>query len=119
MMGSVLAETRQVERIEKLLQPIKDIFGAVFFVSVGMLIDPQVIIEHYVIVLLHLLYHHCRKSYFYHRRSPFSSPKCEYLCPYWDEHGPDWRIFLYYCWDGYNNGSDESYPLSDYCLGFL
>lgn len=40
IMGSILAETTYAERIEHLLKPVKDLFGAVFFVSVGMLIDP-------------------------------------------------------------------------------
>ena len=53
IMGSILAETPQVKRIEMLTLPIRDIFAAVFFVSVGMLIDPKVIIDHlpYVIIV--------------------------------------------------------------------
>ena len=39
IMGSILAETIEAESIEKLIKPIKDLFGAVFFVSVGMLVD--------------------------------------------------------------------------------
>lgn len=46
IMGSILAETAQAERIEHLIKPVKDLFGAVFFVSVGMLIDPAVLIEY-------------------------------------------------------------------------
>ncbi len=46
IMGSILAETTERERIEHLVQPVKDLFGAVFFVSVGMLIDPKLIVEH-------------------------------------------------------------------------
>jgi CPA2 family monovalent cation:H+ antiporter-2 len=52
IMGSILAETPQVHRIEELIRPIRDIFGAVFFVSVGMLIDPQLIFHNLPIVLL-------------------------------------------------------------------
>jgi monovalent cation:H+ antiporter-2, CPA2 family len=44
IMGSVLAETTSAEKIEHLIKPVKDLFGAVFFVSVGMLIDPVVMI---------------------------------------------------------------------------
>ncbi len=43
IMGSILAETTQAERIEHLIKSVKDLFGAVFFVSVGMLIDPEVL----------------------------------------------------------------------------
>ena len=46
IMGSVLAETTSAEKIEHLTKPVKDLFGAVFFVSVGMLIDPAVILEY-------------------------------------------------------------------------
>ena len=46
VMGSILAETTLAERIEHLVLPVKDLFGAVFFVSVGILIDPNTIIEH-------------------------------------------------------------------------
>ena len=43
VMGSILAETVEGERIEHLLTSIKDLFGAIFFVSVGMMLDPAVI----------------------------------------------------------------------------
>jgi len=46
IMGSILAETVIVKRIEHLIEPIKNLFGAVFFVSVGMMLDPTVIIEY-------------------------------------------------------------------------
>ena len=44
VMGSILAGTVEAERIERLMTPIKDLFGAVFFISVGMMVDPAVII---------------------------------------------------------------------------
>jgi monovalent cation:H+ antiporter-2, CPA2 family len=47
VMGSIFAETTEGKRIEHLIQPMKDFFGAIFFVSVGMLIDPKVLIEHW------------------------------------------------------------------------
>lgn len=46
IMGSILAETTQAERIEHLVQPVKNLFGAIFFVSVGMLIDPAVLLQY-------------------------------------------------------------------------
>lgn len=46
IMGSILAETTSAEKVEHVLKPVKDLFAAVFFVSVGMLIDPQTIIEY-------------------------------------------------------------------------
>ena len=44
-MGSILAETVEAERIEKLVEPVKNLFGAIFFVSVGMLVDPKILME--------------------------------------------------------------------------
>lgn len=46
IMGSIIAETTQAEHIEHLVKPVKDLFGAVFFVSVGMLINPSTLSEY-------------------------------------------------------------------------
>ncbi|MCQ2144630.1 MAG: cation:proton antiporter [Bacteroidales bacterium] len=52
VMGSILAETVESEHIEHLVSPIKDLFGAIFFVSVGMMISPSVIAEHWLTILI-------------------------------------------------------------------
>jgi CPA2 family monovalent cation:H+ antiporter-2 len=44
--GSLVAESGQAHPIEKLVEPVKDLFAAIFFVSVGMLIDPALVAEH-------------------------------------------------------------------------
>ena len=44
IMGSILAETVEAEKIEGLVKPVKDLFGAIFFVSVGMMVDPAMIV---------------------------------------------------------------------------
>ncbi len=46
IMGSILAETIEAERIEKLVEPVKNLFGAIFFVSVGMLVDPEILVKY-------------------------------------------------------------------------
>lgn len=46
IMGSILAETTKAEKIEHLIKPVKDLFGAIFFVSVGMMIDPEMIVTY-------------------------------------------------------------------------
>jgi len=51
IMGSILAETIEAERIEKLVEPVKNLFGAIFFVSVGMLVDPQILVEYALPIL--------------------------------------------------------------------
>ncbi len=52
IMGSILAETTKAEKIEHLIMPVKDLFGAIFFVSVGMLIDPKVLSEYWVPIVI-------------------------------------------------------------------
>ena len=46
IMGSIIAETTSAERVEHIIKPVKDLFGAVFFVSVGMMIDPQAMVKY-------------------------------------------------------------------------
>jgi CPA2 family monovalent cation:H+ antiporter-2 len=46
IMGSIIAETTSAEKVEHVIKPVKDLFGAVFFVSVGMMIDPQAIVQY-------------------------------------------------------------------------
>jgi monovalent cation:H+ antiporter-2, CPA2 family len=52
IMGSIIAETTQAEHIEHLIKPVKNLFGAVFFVSVGMLIDPDALYQHAIPVII-------------------------------------------------------------------
>jgi CPA2 family monovalent cation:H+ antiporter-2 len=46
VMGSIIAETTSAEKVEHLIKPVKDLFGAIFFVSVGMMIDPMAMVEY-------------------------------------------------------------------------
>lgn len=46
VMGSIMSETDESDRIHKLISPIKNLFAAVFFISVGMLVDPKMLTEH-------------------------------------------------------------------------
>ncbi len=52
VMGSILAGTMVAERMEKVVQPVKDLFGAVFFISVGMMVDPAVLVSYWWEILL-------------------------------------------------------------------
>lgn len=51
IMGSLLAETPEGHKMEHLLQPVRNLFAAIFFVSVGMMIDPKVLIDQWGLVL--------------------------------------------------------------------
>ncbi len=55
IMGSILAETTKAEKVEHLMKPVKNLFGAIFFVSVGMLIDPEKIVAYRYQVLAFFL----------------------------------------------------------------
>ncbi|MBQ9556346.1 MAG: cation:proton antiporter [Muribaculaceae bacterium] len=52
VMGSILAGTIEAERIERLISPVKDLFGAVFFISVGMMVNPMVMTKHWSVIAL-------------------------------------------------------------------
>ena len=52
VMGSILAGTNEAEKIEKVVQPVKDLFGAVFFISVGMLVDPVILTQYALPIIL-------------------------------------------------------------------
>ena len=45
--GSLVAESGEAQRIEQLVHPVRDMFAAIFFVSVGMLIDPALVLAHW------------------------------------------------------------------------
>lgn len=51
MMGSILAETIEAERIEGAIASVKDLFGAIFFVSVGMLVSPHILVDYWAAIL--------------------------------------------------------------------
>ncbi len=55
IMGSILAETVRARQIAHLVEPIKNLFGAIFFVSVGMMLDPHIIAERYGLIIVFTL----------------------------------------------------------------
>lgn len=52
VMGSILAGTMFAERMDKVVKPVKDLFGAVFFISVGMMVDPAVLVDYWWEILI-------------------------------------------------------------------
>ena len=52
IMGSILAETVEAEHIERIVKPVKDLFGAIFFVSVGMMVDPAMIAQYWLPIVV-------------------------------------------------------------------
>lgn len=55
VMGSILAETVEAEKIIRLVEPVKNLFGAIFFVSVGMLVNPHVLVDYAIPVVVLVL----------------------------------------------------------------
>lgn len=52
VMGAILAETIEADTIHRIITPVKDLFGAVFFVSVGMLVNPEVLVQYWLPILV-------------------------------------------------------------------
>ena len=52
IMGSILAETLEADMIQKLVMPIKNLFGAIFFVSVGMMVSPEILVQYWWQILV-------------------------------------------------------------------
>lgn len=55
VMGSIIAETVEADKIIKLVEPVKNLFGAIFFVSVGMLVEPKVLVDYAIPILVLVL----------------------------------------------------------------
>lgn len=55
IMGSLIAETPNAEKIERIVKPVKDLFGAIFFVSVGMMVNPSILIEQIIPIFMLIL----------------------------------------------------------------
>ena len=52
LIGAIIAETREGGKIRDLVEPVRDMFSAVFFVSIGLLLDPHMIVDHWWVVLI-------------------------------------------------------------------
>ncbi len=52
VMGSILAGTSYAERIEHVVEPVKNLFGAVFFISVGMMVQPTILVTYWPMILI-------------------------------------------------------------------
>jgi CPA2 family monovalent cation:H+ antiporter-2 len=52
IIGAVIAEAREIHRVEALLEPVRDMFSAIFFVAIGLLIDPRMLITHWQPILI-------------------------------------------------------------------
>lgn len=55
LMGSVISETPEVEKINKVVESVKNLFGAIFFVSVGMLVDPEILVDYALPIIVLVL----------------------------------------------------------------
>lgn len=52
LMGAIISESRNIKRIEKLVKPITNMFSAIFFVSIGLLVDPKIMVMYIVPIML-------------------------------------------------------------------
>ena len=115
VMGSILAETIDAERIEHLVKPVKDLFGAIFFVSVGMLIDPQMLWEYkipiFIITLVVMAGQICFASF----GVLLSGQPIKIAIPVWFLVSADRRIRLHHRRFGTIIKRDGSISVSDRC----
>src|SRR5215471_9827752 len=52
LIGATIAESREIHRVEKLIEPVRDMFSAIFFVAIGLLIDPKMLLAYWVPVVV-------------------------------------------------------------------
>ncbi len=52
LIGAVIAESREIHRIEQIIEPVRDMFSAIFFVAIGLLIDPKMLVTHWLPILV-------------------------------------------------------------------
>ncbi|MEO6697960.1 MAG: cation:proton antiporter [Paraperlucidibaca sp.] len=52
VMGAIIAESKQIHVIERLVEPLRDMFTAIFFVAIGMMVDPSVLVEYWLPILI-------------------------------------------------------------------
>ena len=119
MAGSILAGTVRAGYIERLIKPIKDLFGAIFFVSVGMMIEPELLAEYVVpILIITMVTIFGRDDLRYHWDTSFR-PISQYGYQRRVEHGADRRILFYHSDFGNEPGSHQRFPVSGgrVCVG--
>ncbi len=111
-MGSILAETIEAEKIIKLVEPVKNLFGAIFFVSVGMLVDPKILVEYAVPILALVSSHTDRTGNIGHLRIHAGRRIIEVGDALRILDGADWRVLLHHRLTGIVAGSYQQLPLS-------
>ena len=116
IMGSIIAETTQAEHIEHLVKPVKDLFGAVFFVSVGMLINPEALYEHAIPVVITFVCDHFWAIYKFYVWCIIIWSTLERFDQNWNEFVTNWGIFVYYSHFGLDFESHQYFFIS-YCSG--
>lgn len=52
LIGAIIAETREIHRIETLIEPVRDMFSAIFFVTIGLLIDPKMLVTYWLPIVV-------------------------------------------------------------------
>ena len=52
LVGAIMAESRQLHRIERLIEPVRDMFSAIFFVAIGLMFDPNVLAQYWLPILV-------------------------------------------------------------------
>ena len=115
IMGSILAETIEAEHIEHIIQPVKDLFGAIFFVSVGMLVNPAVLVEYAWPVIIITLVTIIGKAIFLFIWRTLIRRATEHFYQIRIQPGTNWRVCFHHCRTGCFAQSARSVYFTYYC----
>ena len=111
MMGSILAETTEAENVERVVKPLKNLFGAIFFVSVGMLVNPQILMQYWWPILALTLAIIVGQAIFGSISFLLSGQSLRvYAMRLFVD--TDWRICLHHCLSRNSPKRDKPIPLS-------
>ena len=113
VMGSILAGTNEAERIEKVMQPVKDLFGAVFFISVGMLVSPEALVQYAIPIIILSLVVIAGQIFFGTSGMLISGQPLKIAIKSGFKSFPDRRVRFHYCNFGNVSESDRRISISD------
>ena len=118
-MGAIIAEAREIGQIEELMEPIRDMFSAVFFVSIGLLIEPKMLADYAWPILVITLAVVFGKIFACSFGAFAAGQDLQTSLRVGMGFGSDWRVLLHYRSAGNRSWSDKQVSLSDCCYSFI
>ena len=116
--GSLVAESGQGHKVEHLILPVRDMFAAVFFVSVGMMLNPALVAEHWVAMLILVATVVGGQDFRRHPRRDAGGIRTATLSRGWNEPRADRRVLIHHRGAGAGNACGARLPLFAGSRGF-